>query len=51
MLLENFKYIIEEFLYEYVKSEYKEEYYKSIVEIIVDIGIVKEFIIVIFIVI
>lgn len=45
LLPENFKYIIEELLHEHVKSEHKEEYYKSIVETIVDIGIAKEFII------
>ncbi len=32
-------------MHEHVKSEHKEEYYKSIVETIVDIGIAKEFII------
>ncbi|MDB0440583.1 fructose-1,6-bisphosphatase [Clostridioides difficile] len=45
LLPENFKYIIEELLHEHIKSEHKEEYYKSIVETIVDIGIAKEFII------
>ncbi|MCC0628955.1 MULTISPECIES: fructose-1,6-bisphosphatase [unclassified Clostridioides] len=45
LLPENFKYIIEELLHEHVKSEHKEEYYKSIVETVVDIGIAKEFII------
>lgn len=45
LLPEDFSYIIEELMHEHRKSEHKEEYYKSIVETIIDLGRAKEFII------
>lgn len=45
LLPDDFKYIIEELLHEHMNSQHKKEYYKSIVETIIQIDRAKEFII------
>ena len=45
LLPEDFRYIIEELLNENLEGEHKQEYYKSIVETIIEIDRAKEFII------
>ncbi|MEG1312322.1 MAG: fructose-1,6-bisphosphatase [Romboutsia sp.] len=45
LLPNDFKYIIEELLHENMDSKHKQEYYKSIVETIIEIDRAKEFII------
>ncbi|MGL6106177.1 fructose-1,6-bisphosphatase [Romboutsia sp.] len=45
LLPENFRYIIEELLHENMDSQHKQEYYKSIVETIIEIDRAKDFVI------
>lgn len=45
LLPEDYRYIIEELLHEHRKSEHKEEYYLSLVEMIINLGNAEDFII------
>lgn len=44
ILPKEYSYIIEELLHEHMKSEHKEEYYKSLVETIINLGEAEDFI-------